>query len=452
MTTGQLVQGLNNPIIRHIHTADAAALVSGDRVYVYAGHDEAAVGADTFNLNHWHVFSSSDLAHWTDHGIGLEVSDFGWASWGAWAGHVTERDGTYYWYVPMSSPRGGRGFDIGVAVSNSPTGPFVASDTPVLTDDMTVASPTNGQPDFKDIDPAVFIDDDGQAYMYWGNIDFHVARLADNMVEIDGAIEYPNLVGFTEAPYMNKINGTYYLTYASGWPETIAYSTSTNPMGPFTWRGRLNDVTGSGTNHQSLIEFRDQWYFVYHNAALFEGGEFRRSVAIERLEFGAGGLFEQIVQTPDGVAQLEPGPFVLDVAYQLLNVGSGHALEIAEDFTTVGANVIQGEVDDSVTQRWQLEAVGAAVYRLRNQASDLCLSVAGNSSANSANVEQANCDASGSVRWRATRSAAGDWYFVNYASNRILEVANASTEAGANIVQYPYLPGTHQQWRVVVGE
>ncbi len=447
---GQLVQGLNNPVIRHINTADPAALVHGDRVYVYAGHDETPVGGSNFSLHHWHVFSTSDMSHWTDHGIALSVSDFGWASWGAWAGHVTERNGKFYWYVPMSSSQGGAGFDIGVAIADSPTGPFVAQAKPVLTDNMTVASAGNGQPAFKDIDPAVFVDDDGQAYMYWGNIDPHIAKLAGDMVTIDGPIQYPKLVGFTEAPYMNKIGGTYFLTYASGWPEEIAYSTSTNPMGPWTWRGRLNRVTGSGTNHQSLIQFRDEWYFVYHNAGLHEGGEFRRSVCVDRLELGQDGLLQEVGQTDDGVSQLAPGPFPLEQGYQLINAKSGHALDLEVSSAAPGTNVVQHAATDGPTQTWHLEAVGAAVYRIVNASTDLCVGVTGNSLSNSANVEQVACADSPSQYWRATQRASGAWMFVNYASNRLLEVASASTAAGANVAQYPSLEdGTHQHWQVV---
>jgi hypothetical protein len=439
---------MNNPLIRHIQSADPAALADGERMYIYAGRDEAAVGGKNFVLNDWHIYSSSDLAHWTDHGVGLSVSDFDWASWGAWAGHVTKKGGKYYWYVPMSSPLGGAGFDIGVAIADSPVGPFVAQATPVLTDNMTVASAGNGQPAFKDIDPAVFVDDDGQAYLYWGNIDFHVARLKDNMVELDGAVQYPPLVGFTEAPSMNKINGTYFLTYASGWPEEIAYATSSNPMGPWTFRGRLNPVTGSGTNHQSLVEFRGQWYFIYHNAGLFEGGEFRRSVAMERVHFKDDGLFQQIVQTTAGVEQLDPGPFALQQEYVLRNVHSGLALELEQDSTSPGVNLRQGTPNDSPTQRFNLVAVGAAVYQIRSATSGLCVGIENDSTNASANALQVACDGSSTVNWRAAQSATGDWIFVNFKSNRVLEIANASTSVGANVVQYHYLDGAHQHWKV----
>jgi beta-xylosidase len=126
-----------NPVIQHMFTADPAALVYNDRVYIYTGHDEAAEGHDSFVMRDWHVFSSSDMVNWTDHGAVLRVSDFSWASADAWAGHCVYRDGKFYWYVPMSH-KTINGFSIGVAVSDSPTGPFQdARGSAIITNNMT---------------------------------------------------------------------------------------------------------------------------------------------------------------------------------------------------------------------------------------------------------------------------------------------------------------------------
>jgi beta-xylosidase len=204
-----------NPIIQHMYTADPAALVYNGRVYIYTGHDEAAEGGDSFVMRDWHVFSSSDMVNWTDHGAALRVSDFSWASADAWAGHCVYRDGKFYWYVPMSH-RTINGFSIGVAVSDSPTGPFQdARGSALITNNMT----TDIDITWDDIDPAVFIDDDGQAYLYWGNTNCRYIRLQNNMIETNGSIVTVNLPGYTEGPWLHKRNGTYYLTYAANFPE-----------------------------------------------------------------------------------------------------------------------------------------------------------------------------------------------------------------------------------------
>jgi beta-xylosidase len=186
----------------------------GDTLYVYTGHDEAPATGTSFQMSNWHVFSTKDMAHWTDHGAVMSLSTFSWASANAWAGQAIERSGRFYWYVPMSH-RTVSGFAIGVAVGNSPIGPFTdARGSALITNNMT----TNVSIDYDDIDPSAFVDDDGQAYLYWGNTSCKVVRLAASMTETTGSIVYLDLPGFTEAPYINKINGTYYLSYASGPP------------------------------------------------------------------------------------------------------------------------------------------------------------------------------------------------------------------------------------------
>ncbi|MFD2017537.1 family 43 glycosylhydrolase [Vibrio olivae] len=152
-----------------------------------------------------------------------------------------------------------------------------------------------------DIDPTVFVGDDGQAYMYWGNATnngiIKVVKLKDNMIELDGEIssigtdQVPN---FTEAPYVHERDGIYYLSYAAGWPERIEYSTANNPMGPFIHQGVILDAedVSSPTSHQSIIEYQNNWYLVYHNADLPDGGEYRRSVAMDRLYYDQSGAIE----------------------------------------------------------------------------------------------------------------------------------------------------------------
>jgi beta-xylosidase len=292
-----------NPVIRHIFTADPAALVYKDTFYLYTGHDEQIEGGKPFLMKDWHVFSTVDMIHWKDHGPVLSLKDFPWAVANAWAGQCIYRDSKFWWYVPMSH-RTKKGFSIGVAVSDSPIGPFKdARGSAIITNDMT----TQVDIDWDDIDPTVFIDDDGQAYLFWGNTRCKYVKLKQNMTEIEGPIEIVDLPKFTEAPYIHKKDGTYYLSYAAEFPEYIDYATSKSIKGPWTYQGRINErVNNSPTNHQSIVEYKGNWYFVYHNGSLPTGGEFRRSVCIDRLYYNPDGTIQKIIQTKKGISVLNP--------------------------------------------------------------------------------------------------------------------------------------------------
>ncbi|MFC5823788.1 glycoside hydrolase family 43 protein [Nonomuraea insulae] len=288
------------PITTAIYTADPAALVVGDTLYLYTGHDEAPTGGTNFVMRDWHVFTSSDAATFTDQGAKLAISNFSWAGADAWAGEVERgADGRYYWYVPVNG-NGAGWMDIGVAVGNSPTGPFTdAKGGPLISDSTPGSSPLN-------IDPTVFTDDDGQVYMYWGSYyGLRAARLNANMTTINGSVVTPSGVSnFWEAPWMFKRNGVYYLAYAANDSACsapgyacIRYATASNPMGPWTHRGVVLDQVSSTTNHPAIVEFKGQWYMVYHNAASPGGGNFRRSATIDKLYFNADGTMQKVVQT-----------------------------------------------------------------------------------------------------------------------------------------------------------
>jgi beta-xylosidase len=289
-----------NPLIRSLYTADPAALVYSDTFFIYTGHDEQAEATEGYVMHDWHVFSSVDLINWHDHGAVLNVTNFTWAQADAWAGQCIEKSGKFYWYVPMSH-KTIPGFSIGVAVSDHPTGPFVdAKGSALITNDMT----TNVTIHWDDIDPAVFINNDGQAYLYWGNRSCKWAKLKENMIEIDGPIHSIDLPTFTEAPWLHKRGDMYYLSYASGWPEYIDYAISDSPEGPWSYKDRLNEyVPNCSTNHQSIVEFRGEWYFVYHNGNLPAGGNFRRSVCLDKLYYNTDGSIQPIVQTIRGVPE-----------------------------------------------------------------------------------------------------------------------------------------------------
>ncbi|MED7926274.1 glycoside hydrolase family 43 protein [Nonomuraea sp. LP-02] len=288
------------PITTAIYTADPAALVVNDTLYLYTGHDEAPTGGTNFVMRDWHVFTSSDAATFTDQGAKLAISNFSWAGADAWAGEVERgADGKYYWYVPVNG-NGAGWMDIGVAVGDTPLGPFRdAKGGPLVSDSTPNSSPLN-------IDPTVFTDDDGQVYMYWGSYyGLRAARLTSNMTSLNGSVITPSgVTNFWEAPWMFKRNGVYYLAYAANDSACsapgyacIRYATASNPLGPWTHRGVVLDQVSSTTNHPAIIEFKGQWYMVYHNASSPGGGNFRRSVTIDKLYFNADGTMQKVVQT-----------------------------------------------------------------------------------------------------------------------------------------------------------
>lgn len=303
-----------NPVIKDRFTADPAALVHDGKVYLYVGHDEAAQDDIFFVLNEWLIFSSSNMVDWELKGS-LSRTEFEWARDAtAWASQAIERDGRFYWYVTVlnDDPEPAKaGFAIGVAVADSPAGPFSdALGGPLVRSDMTTPPEymvRGGRPSWDNIDPTVFIDDDGQAYLYWGNTHLYYARLKNNMIELDGEIhqlEINDMPGtFTEAPWLHKYGDTYYLSFAMDYPEKIAYATSRKPSGPWQYGGLILDVLpDTGTSHQAIIEFENQWYFIYHTAALPGGGNYRRSVSIEAFDHNPDGSIDQLVATASGLA------------------------------------------------------------------------------------------------------------------------------------------------------
>ncbi len=293
-------QSNGNPVITHKFTADPAALVVNDTLWVFTGED-AGPNQKGYKMKNWCVFSTTDLKNWTEYPVPLKVEDFAWDKVGsAYAGHVIERNGKYYWYVSTNR------YGIGVAVSDHPEGPYQdALSKPLLTNDDCFDSDHF----WACIDPAIFIDDDGQAWIFWGNGQCYYAKLKENMIEIDGEVKRINFDGFefTEAPWIHKRKGKYYLTYASGFPEKITYAMADHIEGPYEYKGILNEIAGnSNTNHQAVIEFKGDWYFIYHNGALQNGGSgYSRSVCIDRLEFGKKGTIKRVVMTTEGIKLLK---------------------------------------------------------------------------------------------------------------------------------------------------
>jgi beta-xylosidase len=293
--------GGNNPIIKDKYTGDPAALVYNDKVYMYAGHDEAPNDFNFYKMNEWLVYSTTDMIHWQEHPVPLKVTDFTWATSDAWASQVIERNGKFYWYVTVSHGSI-NGKAIGVGISDSPTGPFKdALGKALVTNDMT----TQTKIDWDDIDPTVLIDTNGQAYIFWGNSVCHYAKLKANMIELDGPIQTISLPNYTEAPWIHKHNNWYYLSYAYQFPEKIAYAMSKSITGPWEYKGILNELAGnSNTNHQAIIDFKGKSYFIYHNGATQpNGGSFRRSVCVDRLYYNKNGSMKRVIMTTEGITE-----------------------------------------------------------------------------------------------------------------------------------------------------
>lgn len=288
-----------NPIITHKFTADPAALVVKDTLWLFTGQD-GGPDSPRYNLKNWCVFSTTDMKNWTEYPIPLRISDLSWdRSKNAYASHVVEKNGLYYWYISTN------GSGIGVAVSHRPQGPYKdALGKPLLTREDCFAS-THG---WACIDPAIYIEDDGQAWIFWGNRECYYAKLKDNMIEIDGEIKQLKFNGFsfTEAPWVHKYKGKYYLTYATDFPEKIAYAMADNIEGPWEYKGLLNEVAGnSTTNHQAIIEYKGNWYFIYHNGALPGGGGASRSVCIDHLYYNKDKTLKRIIMTSEGVPAIK---------------------------------------------------------------------------------------------------------------------------------------------------
>lgn len=292
-----------NPFITSQFTADPSARVFNGRVYVYPSHDipcgpgRGRIG--WFCMEDYHVFSSANLTDWTDHGVIVTQNKVPWVqpdSYSMWAPDCVLRNGKYYFYFP-STPRdttGGKGFRIGVAVADKPTGPFVPQPTAI--------AGVHG------IDPNVFIDHDGQAYLYWSQGNIYGAKLKDNMLELAAAPktlgELP-AEGLKEGPYLFERQGIYYLTYphVANKTERLEYATSTSPLGPFTVRGVLMDEspTGCWTNHHSILQFQNQWYLFYHHNDLSPRFDKNRSVRLDSLSFAADGTIRKVRPTLRGV-------------------------------------------------------------------------------------------------------------------------------------------------------
>jgi beta-xylosidase len=282
-----------NPFITHMYTADPSAHVWADgRLYVYASHDIAPPrGCDL--MDQYHVFSTADMVNWTDHGEILSSKEVEWGrpeGGFMWAPDCAFKNGTYYFYFPHpSGTEWNKTWKIGVAASKSPASGFKSIGYIKGLESM--------------IDPCVFIDDDGQAYFYYGGGGVcKGGKLKDNMIEIDGEMKnMEGLVDFHEATWVHKRNGIYYLSYSDNHDKDdkhnrMRYATSDNPLGPWKHQGIYMDPTDSYTNHGSIVEFKGQWYAFYHNSAL-SNHDWLRSICVDKLYYNEDGTIQKVIQT-----------------------------------------------------------------------------------------------------------------------------------------------------------
>jgi beta-xylosidase len=305
-----------NPFVQTWFTSDPAPLVHDGTMYVYTGHDED--GADFFWMQEWRVYSTKDMVNWQDHGSPLALESFSWADDRAWAGQTIERDGKFYWYICAHSKLS-KGMAIGVAVSDSPTGPFRDA----------IGKPLFENGSWDHIDPTVMIDDDGQAWLMWGNPRVYYLKLNKDMISYSGELGMIDMTeegfgsplrdkrvegkdykdSYVEGPWLMKrptpSGGVgYYLLYAAGGvPEHISYSTAPSPLGPWTYAGPIMPLceTKSFTNHCGVADYKGHNYFFYHTGKLPNGGGFGRSVAVEEFKYNADGSFPTIMPTDEGV-------------------------------------------------------------------------------------------------------------------------------------------------------
>lgn len=316
---------ISQPLVKHMYTADPSAHVFNGKIYIYPSHDiDAGIpfndNGDHFGMEDYHVFSMDNIeSEAIDNGIALHVKDVPWAEKQMWAPDAACKNGKYYLYFPAKRADGI--FQIGVAISDSPTGPFIPEPEAIK------GSYT--------IDPAVFEDEDGKFYLYFGGIwggqlqkyrnnkfseeyeEPHknepalgpiVALLTDDMKQFDESpreikildkkgnvlLAGDNQHRFFEGPWMHKYNGKYYFSYSTGDTHFICYATGDNPYGPFTYQGRiLNPVIG-WTSHHSICEVGEKWYLFYHDSSLSKGITHLRSIKVTEITYNEDGSINTI--------------------------------------------------------------------------------------------------------------------------------------------------------------
>lgn len=287
-----------------IKTADPSGHVWADgKMYLYTSHDEEC--QPDFHMKNWHTFSSSDLVNWTDHGPSLSVDDLSWADNYAWAPDAAYKNGKYYLVFPAGkgvkdrkNPKNStKWMGLGVAVSDSPTGPFKDA----------IGAPLWTKPYAND--PSIFIDDDGKPYLYFhgSNSDYYVAEMADDLLSIKGGLYKMDMGDYEpkmEGPWVFKRNGIYYFTM----PEknrVLTYYTAKSPKGPWKYQGSFMEQEAHSNNHHSIVEYKGQWIIFYHRWLNTDNAtceKRQRHTAAEYIYFNDDGTIQKVKRTAEGVS------------------------------------------------------------------------------------------------------------------------------------------------------
>ncbi|SKC05497.1 Alpha-L-arabinofuranosidase B (ABFB) domain-containing protein [Lachnospiraceae bacterium] len=366
-----------------LYGGDPAALVDGDTVYLYVGHDNSS--GDSYVMPDWQCYSTKDMKNFKYEGEILKCKDVPWAdSTSAWASQVVKYKDKYYLYFCAEEKTSKYGKCVGVAVSDSPTGPFKAENKPIVYDsDTPFINPGRGGAGWEDIDPTAWVETvDGveHRYLAWGNTNHYIAELNEDMVSIkdrngDGVVSFksgdierqtikgmPNGWYFAEAPWLYRRQdangnyyGKYYLFYAMYWREQMAYATSDDIWADeWDYGGLIMEPTAtSNTNHMAVIDFKGKTYFVYHNGSLPWGSGFRRVVCIQELHFDKDGKIEYLQENSIGLTGT--ASTIADSKGALVKHRTYHnsTSDSAYPYTKVAVSTAEGAVtDDSM---WEIE-------------------------------------------------------------------------------------------------
>jgi len=451
-----LGQTSNNPILAG-YQADPEMNYFNGTYYIYPTTDGNSSGGQ------FHAFSSTDLTNWTDRGV---VFDLGrqttWATYNGWAPSVVARNGKYYYYYTAHNNATNTP-SIGVAVGTTPTGPFTDKGQPLLTPALS----NNITQDV--IDPMVFVDDDGQAYIYYGGSSgarMVVRKLNSDMVSLTN--DAPRDItpqNYTEAPYLVKHNGRYYMTYSNGrWFDdsyNVQYATSTSPTGPWTYGGSVlsSDANRFGPGHHSITQFPgcDDYYIVYHR---YQDKTYKtRIVAIDHLTFNNDGSIQKVNMTSYGVAPRPAGSacpvspmLVSGGLYKLGHKNTDQVLDVDNGSTMAGANVQQWTDNGTSAQRWTVTLQADGHYKLLNKKSSQALDVAGASAAPGTNVQQYTDNGNDAQRWQLQAMDGGFYKLLHKGTNQALDVASNSVSPGANVQQYTDNGNDAQRWQFTLAD
>ena len=299
-----------NPIIQTVFTADPAPLVHNDTLFLYTGHDEDEATERGFVMKDYLLFTTTDMVNWTHHGPVFHVDSLEWtAPLNANAAEVAYRNGKFYYYISPWSALPDGGDCIAVGVADTPYGPFKdALGKPLISPGQTTYSGHL----WEDIDPTILIDDDGQAYMYWGNNALYAVKLNNDMMSYSGDIITFDITDkeafgsdFEEAPWVFKRNGIYYMLYAAHVPEAVYYTTSSSPLGPWKYGGVVMKAFAQGSmgNHPGVAQYKGNWYFFYMNEDLPNAHSKKRAVNVIPFEVNADGSIPELAHSKEGIVK-----------------------------------------------------------------------------------------------------------------------------------------------------